>query len=125
MARWRGSTAAAGTWSGGPSGEAGWPTSARRRAALRGAGSSGREANAAGGGAERPRARAPMGFTGLAQARAGRGGWGAGGRRGARGVATGGVSADVAAALGGGWRRGQRQVAEEERAGAEMEGEEG
>ena len=31
----------------------------------------------------------------------------------------------MAAALGGGWRRGQRQVAEEERAGAEIEEGEG
>ena len=51
--------------------------------------------------------------------------WGARRTSGGVWLAARGVAVDVAAALGGGWRRGQRQVAEEERAGAEIEEGEG
>ena len=69
--------------------------------------------------------RAQMGFAGLARAWAGHGGGKPPGDAWRTGSGRGDASADLAVARGGGWRRGQRQVAEKERAGAEIEEGEG
>ena len=75
------------------------------------------------------RGRADPGPDGLARAVRGLGWMGAleGGAGDAwkTGSGRGGGAAHLAAALGGGWRQGQRQMAEAERAGAEIEEGEG
>ena len=75
----------------------------------------------------RLRARSGFGWAWRAASRLGRMGALEGGAGDAwkAGSGRGGGAANLAAAMGGGWRRGQRQVAEEERAGAEIEEGEG